>query len=981
MPRPFVRPSRRPRPQSDRARSKADRPTLPFELASLLMIAGIVAWLAVSAAQAALASPAPSAHAAAASRLPAPRQLTPKNAAQVSTIPGFSWRAVRSAAKYEFQLAADPEFKSMVRRGWFKTFNTFASIETALADGDYYWRVRAIDSRDRAGRWSAARSLQKAWPDRPRLREPADGAQVNYPETPLVFRWDPVPHAYKYRIQITTDPEFAHSALGDRSTGIETSGTKFALPHTLAPDRYYWRVTPIDARKHSGQPSDRGWFDWSWASTTTPGVADLNDDPRVFDPQFSWGPIAGAAQYEVEINSSQQFPSGSRVCCKQLASGPSLSPSQLLPNNTFYWRVRAIDADGRAGIWNRGPDFRKAFDDLTPSIPNLHVRDNRDDPVLGGLPVYETGAPVVTWDPVPEASSYEVTVAPWLHGGCDWTANRIGEPKAKVFTTATTAWTPLAEEAKGKPVGTGPPASFDMFWSLEDGVEYCARVRARDDRNPDGQTFSAPTQLGGDGATAFKYKKHRESCVAAATPAGAYLTPREGETVQRMPLFTWDRVPGACGYWIVVARDADFTNVVDVAYTNIPAYAPRTGSAPVTYRDETGSYYWVAMPTTFENGTGLSTMPRQNSPRWFQKNSSTPELYSPLDTTVVNPEFRWRSAEGARTYHLQVADDDSFAHPILDVVTDATSYTTTSALPPDGTLYWRVCARDERNVELPCSAAGRFERSLPAPGGPRSIPDRGEVIPELSWQRVQGAVSYDVLVEEPNGAKRAATTRATSLTPVSHYGTGVWRWRVRANFKEGSRLVSGPYIAPLRAFTRVIATPTRLRKVTSGNQGLLSWTPAFMAKQYKVQVSTSDSFARIIEQAWTDHASWAPKMLNSAFRSGEALYWRVAVVDEGGNVGGYATDTLRAPKPLKIKARGKLRRGRTATVTLTLTSGRKRVSGAVVSAKGPVRKVKARRSGKRGTVRLRVRATKKGVVRFTAAKRGYATASATLRVR
>jgi hypothetical protein len=68
-------------------------------------------------------------------------------------------------------------------------------------------------------------------------------------------------------------------------------------------------------------------------------------------------------------------------------------------------------------------------------------------------------------------------------------------------------------------------------------------------------------------------------------------------------------------------------------------------------------------------------------------------------------------------------------------------------------------------------------------------------------------------------------------------------------------------------------------------------------------------------------------------------------------------------------------------VAITLTSGRKRISGALVSVQGHVRSVKTRSSGKRGTVRLRVKATKKGVERFTATKRGYATATTTLRVR
>jgi hypothetical protein len=346
----------------------------------------------------------------------------------------------------------------------------------------------------------------------------------------------------------------------------------------------------------------------------------------------------------------------------------------------------------------------------------------------------------------------------------------------------------------------------------------------------------------------------------------------------------------------------------------------------------------------------------------------------------TQPAFRWTRAEGARGYRLQVDDDPTFGSPISDVATDSTGYTSTAALPADTVLYWRVRADDENKVGLTWSATGRFQRRLPAPALAPDNPLAGEPIPVLSWSRVEGAVSYGMHVEQADGTKRDFTMRSTAFTPVIFYGTGVWRWQVRANFQSGSSVVSGGY-SGLAPFTRRIATPTGLRTVKTGGGALLSWDPALMAKEYKVQISTTDSFSTVIEQATTDHATYAPRMTSAAFASGGPLYWRVATVDEGRNVGGFAAAALRAPKPLRMRVRGTARRGHTATVLVTLTSGRKRVSGASVSVQGPVRRVKPRRSGKRGTVSVRVRATRKGTMRFSATKRGYATATATLRVR
>src|SRR4051812_27950646 len=102
-------------------------------------------------------------------------------------------------------------------------------------------------------------------------------------------------------------------------------------------------------------------------------------------------------------------------------------------------------------------------------------------------------------------------------------------------------------------------------------------------------------------------------------------------------------------------------------------------------------------------------------------------------------------------------------------------------------------------------------------------------------------------------------------------------------------------------------------------------------QQYRVEISTSNSFSTVIESATTDHTNWAPKMLNSAFHSGQPLYWRVAVVDEGNNVGGFAMAPLRAAKPLVAKARGRLRHGKRGTVEVAVTSRGRRTSGALVS--------------------------------------------------
>ena len=78
-----------------------------------------------------------------------------------------------------------------------------------------------------------------------------------------------------------------------------------------------------------------------------------------------------------------------------------------------------------------------------PSIKNLHMRDNLADPgtdVDPGTAGYQTNVPILKWDSVPGASSYQVDVAPFNAGICDWGGNGSWR-----VTTSIPSWTPLGD--------------------------------------------------------------------------------------------------------------------------------------------------------------------------------------------------------------------------------------------------------------------------------------------------------------------------------------------------------------------------------------------------------------------------------------------------------------------------------------------------------------------------------------------------------
>lgn len=897
-------------------------------------------------------------------------------------MPAFSWRRVRGAAKYEFQLSADSRFRSTLVS--FDTMNTSASVDDTVFDADYFWRVRAVNAHRTAGRWSTVRTVRKRWSERPQLLSPV-GATITYPTTPLVLQWSPAPHAVKYEVVISTDPTLAANVVGNNGKPFETSGTALAVPGALSPGRYYWAVTPMDAGGLKGRISATGSFDWSWPSGTSARVADLwGGDDTIVDPQFDWDPVPGAAKYEVEVNSSQDFAPGSKVCCGDPTTGTALAPTTPFPNNTYYWRVRARDIDGNAGVWNNGPSFVKYF---VPGAPNLRLRDNVSDPLPSGS---TTSSPVITWDPVPGASSYEVQVVPQVMGFCNWSEPVIS-PERWDVQTSSTAWTAYGYMLT-TPLDPGKPFERDIGKAFVNGHGYCVRVRSRGGSDTANQRVVGDwTQVGGLGNPAFVYAAPTIGSASGqlVMPAANYLQPTHGSVIPRMPLFTWTPVEGACQYVVGVFADETLTKLVEQAVVRQPAYAPRLR----TYPDETTTYYWAVLPVKVRPVPGnpcdfVTSFPEENSPREFQKRSVAPIRLGPADGADVTgqPTFRWSGAsspgvEAARDYRLQVAADPSFGNPLDDVRTGSTAYTSSSTYPADTELFWRVRANDENGIGLAWSNVGTFRRRLPIPAPSSANPTRGQHFPVFSWSTVPGAVSYDYHVEEDDGDKRDYTFRASAASFTTLYGLGVIRWQVRANFpKLPFGTVSSGW-SPVQTFTRFIDPPTGARLTSDSSRVLLNWDPSPAAKSYRVDFSETNSFNQLLDTHHTKNPNYAPRMSQMGFTNGGLLHWRVAALDEGNNVGGFATGSLRLPRGMRVTALGVLQRRRVGVLTVTVTNPHGRpIRRATVRARGAGTRSARRRTGRRGTVRIRIRPRRRGTVTVTVRKRGYRAGKVAIRV-
>jgi protein-S-isoprenylcysteine O-methyltransferase Ste14 len=1028
--------------------------------------------------------------------LATPTPVAPAAGARLDGVPWFGWTPVAGAAQYEFQIAADSGMNAPVLgagQDRFFTKNTRATIKKSLPDRTYWWRVRASTAKGAVSPWSAPRAFTKTL-SAPRPLSPAGGIAVSYPDTPLKLVWSAVDRAAKYLVTIAADPGLG-TVIGGKP--VETYATAFTRAGALPPGTYYWGVTPVDAQGNPGAPSAVASFVWVWPSTTAVRVDDLVAAPEVFDPQFSWDAVPGAARYELEVNASQDFAPGSKVCCTGTTIGTMYSPVAVLKDNRYYWRVRAYDVDGNPGVWNEGPVIDKRFDKVPPvagtSIKNLRMRDNLADPgsdVDPGTPIYDTHVPLITWAPVPGAASYQVEVAPMGASDCNWTA-----PASHwVVNTTVNAWSPLGSGWNFVKPYPDPLSVATDLPALVRHTTYCARVRARSDRDGAGGDVYGDYTYFANGIAAttpgpsFRWVGYPNGgpcsavCNAGYIGQADYLVPQSGTVSVRTPYFTWrpltrpavtltntggapalavyaqvsktlaieigggelvvwehlfgttwvereyfpytsvadlaqeingfapftglgsdfisatalgagplapgtfDIAPGKMSYFVLVAKDAQFSNIVDYGFTQVPAYSPRSLLKPTSYPDETTSYYWVVLPASQANGGEAAGTPLLAAAQTFEKRSTPPDRLEPAGGADItgHPTFRWTSVEGARRYRLQVAQDDRFGTLLEDVLTDSTAYTSNTTYPADAVLYWRVRADDENLIGLTWSSIGTFQKRLATPRVTPGMPTSGDYIPTWTWDPIPGAVSYDVHVDLPDGTQRDLTgMRTAALTPIVMYGTGVFRWKVRANFpRQPFGTVAGPY-SGTHFFTRTIAEPTGVRSDSSQKYPLLLWEPKPGPKSYRVQISTRADFATFVEDIFTDNTSHAPLLMHPAYVGDDPVYWRVAAVDEGRNTGDWSpTQRIGLVKKLRLLARGTPKRKRVRKVVVTVLSETKRpIAGATVRVSGAGARAARARTNRRGTATFRIRATKRGSISFRATKSGYGAATLKLRVR
>lgn len=755
--------------------------------------------------------------------------------------PLLRWNGSRGATSYTVQLDGDSDF---IGASTYTTKSTSFVVPTALATGDWFWRVIANKSSAIVSQPSATMSFVISSLAVPTLTSPND----TFEETVEDVRvdWSAVPGAATYDLQIALDPDFNNYAY--TATGLR--GTAYSPPTTLFNDEFWWRVRAVDAAgveapwQASRFNFKRQWLDQPQplhplGTSATPGL----QSPTT--TYFSWTPAQHATHYQVEVADNIGF-NGATSCVR--TTGTTLTTASttfaprftgaasdcLIPGTTdvnsktvWWWRVRPMDLpyedpDGLPGVWSVPQAFYRTPNAVEGVAPT-------DEQMLSGwatgLKVSMTGhgartgkgcvstpsigypttasyvrpsvcpmsaTPVLSWDRMPGIDRYVV----WFAQDENFTTTEI-QPRATRNTMLS-----LDYREKPSPNKIALPESQSgrpYYWH----VQAC---RSDDVCSPRPDSLN----VGIGGAAAF----------AKASPSVTGLVASDGG--QDDISFYWhdyltsNEATGSHGepghqtarqYTVQVATDPGFANVINSATVDQATFTSGKELYPQ------GTIYWrVRANDAQENALPWS------APASLTKSTSPIALTAPVNGVTVagSTPFEWTAQSFASSYTLEVYrnGDTAFSpgNRVLSVTTSATAYAPSTPLPASDTPYvWRVRKTDNSKNPGPWSPPASFRSigaapELLAPGNGALVRSTAGL---LQWSDVAGAASY--VVRASNGTKTLSTETVATAWAPSTLDDGKWTWSVTA--RDAAEQSLGTSVT--RGFV-VDATAPKVTKVKPG---------------------------------------------------------------------------------------------------------------------------------------------------------------------
>ena len=674
--------------------------------------------------------------------------------------PTLKWNAVSGAAKYEV-------YRARSKDGTYSLMSTQSATgytnTSDLTNGNtYYYKVRALDADGTAGAWSSIVSVTY----KQTLPAPTVTGGNDSQGRPTL-KWNAVSGAAKYEVYR------ARSKDGTYSKYRTTTGTSYTNTSYIENgNTYYYKVRALDANGTAGA--------WSSVVSVTykqtlpaPTVTGGNDAQG--RPTLKWNAVTGAAKYEVYRARSKD---GDYIKYSTVTGTSYTNTSYIEDGNTYYYKVRALDANGTAGAWSSivSVTYRAAS---TGTLSAPAVTGGKDS----------QGRPTLKWNAVSGAAKYEVYRA------------RSKDGDYIKYSTVT---------------GT----SYTNTSYIESGNTYYYKVRALKSDGTAGAWSSVVSVT------------YKQTLTAPAVTGG--------NDAQGRPTLTWKAVSGAAKYEVYRARSKDGT------YTK---YSTTTGTAYTnsSYLTSGATYYYKVRALDANGNAGPYSAVVSVTCRL---KLTAPTVTGSTDSQG-RPTLKWNAVTGAAKYEVYRARSKDGDYIKYSTVT-GTSYTNTSYIENGNTYYYKVRALGSDGTAGPDSTPVSVTYKAPfgAPLVTGSKDSQGR--PALKWDKVTDAAKYEVYrARSKDGTYSLMSTQsATGYTNTSYLANGTtYYYKVRALKANGT---ASAYSSVVTITYGTVPTPAApaMRSAKADSAGItVSWDTAANAVTYNVYRTTDAG------SSWTQVAS------------------------------------------------------------------------------------------------------------------------------
>ncbi len=313
-----------------------------------------------------------------------------KDSALKVVTPELIWSFVQSAISYNYQIALDENFTSIVIDDSTLNHQVIKPLNPLGYNKKYYWRVRARNQYG-YGTFSNTNSFITPQLPVPTLVSP-DSAAANLAR-PINFRWRKPVAIPRYHLQIANDVNFTQVVINDTAV-VDTFKQISLIPSGRT---YFWRVRS-SAEGNYGIFSNIRTFSLRLYKPAVPELLQPAHRDTGISPvtTFKWKPTLDAVSYHIQIASDTNI---SSIVFQDSTITDTSRIISLIPLTTYFWRVRAKNDSGitNSGVWR----FRTRVP--IPSVTTLLTPANNDTNALL--------SPIVNWNSVQYATQYELEVA------------------------------------------------------------------------------------------------------------------------------------------------------------------------------------------------------------------------------------------------------------------------------------------------------------------------------------------------------------------------------------------------------------------------------------------------------------------------------------------------------------------------------------------------------------------------------------------